>query len=155
MGNKTANEALAYAKANFQTTLKMIDALQKISEQTGDQLIGAKHQDGKTITQYLFATAIISQAYTTLRKGKSKVQFAYNEYCGMDQALSDRLFKENTSIGQLALRLELIMDYVTSANLPDPYASDGIDISRVAREIAESADKVTDIIATIDKILES
>ena len=155
MGNKTANEALAYAKANFQTTLKMIDALQKISEQTGDQLIGAKHQDGKTITQYLFATAIISQAYTTLRKGKSKVQFAYNEYCGMDQALSDRLFKENTSIGRLTLRLELIMDYVTSANLPDPYASDGIDISRVAREIAESADKVTDIIATIDKILES
>ncbi len=155
MGNKTANEALAFAKANFQTTLKMIDALQKISEQTGDQLIGAKHQDGKTITQYLFATAIISQAYTTLRKGKSKVQFAYNEYCGMDQALSNRLLRENSSIGRLTLRLELIMDYITSANLPDPYASDGVDISRVAREIAESADKVTYIIATIDKILES
>ena len=60
-----------------------------------------------------------------------------------------------STLRRLTLRLELIMDYITSANLPDPYASDGIDISRVAREIAENADKVTDIIATIDKILES
>ena len=155
MGNKTANEALAYAKANFQTALKMIEALQEISEQTGDRLIGPKNQDGKTITQYLFATAIISQAYMTLRKGKLKTQIAYNEYCGLDHELSERLFKEKTSIGRLVLKLELAMDYVTSANLPDPHASDGINVSRIAEDIAENTDKITDIIATIDKILES
>ena len=150
---ETAKELLDYAKANLQSALKMFAALQKISEKSGGDLLGPKKQEGKDVAQYLFATATIALAYSALKKGKSKVQTAYNEYCYKYPELADRLYNENAAVARLVLQLELIMDYASSANLPDPYASDGIDIGHIAKDLSENSDKVTDLISTVDKLL--
>ena len=150
---RETKETLAAAKAHFETALKMVEALQKISEQADGQLIGPQNQDGKSITQYLFAAGIIALAYTALDEGKHKASY-FNESCfHYPKELTDRLFDENAAISRLKLSLEFTMKYIAKANLPDPYSSEGVDIVDVAKRVSEESSLITRIICTIDKLL--
>lgn len=151
---ETAKENLAYAKANFESARDMIEALRLMGAQINGELIGARHQTGRNLSRFLFATGVIALAYAGLTQGQQKVQqFLAQDTEGFRIMLTDGLYHNSCEVAVLIGKYEKILQYASSTNLPEPYRSDGIDITKMAEDVVSLSNCVDYIIGTITELI--
>ena len=153
--NPVTQDNLAYAKANFESAKSMIEALRTMSSGAKEgELIGARDQTGYAMAKLLFATGMVAIMHVSLKKGHKDIErFLDGGKDGYRLVLTDALQSMNDDIAHLIRRCEKVLQYAASTNLPDPYASDGFDLRKMADDINFDARNVDRIIAQLDELM--